>query len=185
MMKLLNKEFTMELISKLEKIVLGWAKNMPHLPVAGQKWLATNVWWIVLVGAILSGIALLVSIGTLFTAIALISATSSLYYVSGSYTGIAVLNAAVSLVFLLASGLLLAFAVKPLQYMQKKGWVLLFMTLLVQALSVIVNAVLSFSVVGFIIGIIFGAIGVAIGAYFISEIHGQFGHPAKATLKKA
>lgn len=176
----------MEFISKLEKTVLGWAKNVPHLPPVGQKWLGTNIWWIVLVGAILSGIAFLSTIGILFTAIALIGAASSAYYVSGSsYTSLAVLNAAVSLVFLVMSGILLALAVKPLRLKQKKGWVLLFLTLLVEALSVVVGAVLSFSIIGFIISILFGAIGLAIGAYFIFEIHGQFAHPVKATAKKA
>ena len=175
----------MELINKLEKLVLGWAKNVPHLPIAGQKWLASNVWWIALVGAILSGIAALFTIGVLFTAITLMSAASSAYYVSNSYTSIAVLNAAVSLVFLVVNGILLAIAVKPLQTKQKKGWVLLFLTLLVQAVSIVVNAILSFSILGFIISLLFGAIGLAIGAYFIFEIHGQFSHPPKATIKKA
>jgi hypothetical protein len=176
----------MEFISKLEKVVLGWAKNVPHLPVSGQKWLAANVWWIVLVCAIFSGIAFLFAIAGLFTLISLIGAVSSAYYVTGSnYTSLSIMNASIGLVFLVASGLLLAFAVKPLQNMQKKGWVLLFMTLLVEALSVVVNAVLSFSVAGFIISILFGAIGLAIGAYFIAEIHGQFGHTAKTTIKKA
>ncbi|MDB5160211.1 MAG: hypothetical protein JWO99_474 [Candidatus Saccharibacteria bacterium] len=175
----------MELINKLEKLVLGWAKSVPHLPAAGQKWLGSNVWWIALIGAILSGIAVLVTAGVLFTAISLLGAASSVYYVSGSYTSIAVLNAAVSLVFLVANGILLALAVKPLQTKQKKGWVLLFLTLLVEAVSVVVNAILSFSVLGFIIGILFGAIGLAIGAYFIFEIHGQFSRPPKATIKKA
>ena len=175
----------MELINKLEKRVLGWAKNVPHLPATGQKWLADNVWWIVLIGAIISGISVLYTIGGLLTAIALIGAASSLYYVSNSYTSIVVLNAAVSLVFLIISGILLAIAVKTLQTKHKKGWVLLFLTLLVEAVSVVVTSVLSFSVLGFIIGILFGAIGLAIGAYFVFEIHGQFSHPPKATIKKA
>jgi hypothetical protein len=176
----------MELISKLEKIVLGWAKNVPHLPAAGQKWLGENVWWIVLVGAIISGIAVLISLAGIFTLISLIGATSSAYYVIGSsYTSLSLVSALISFVFLVANGILLAIAVKPLQNMQKKGWVLLFMALLIEALSVVVHAVLSFSIVAFIIDIIFGAVGLAIGAYFIFEIHGQFGHPAKVAAKKA
>lgn len=175
----------MELISKLEKIVLGWAKNVPHLPPAARKWLGVNVWWIALVGAILTGIALLVTLGTLFTAISILGAASSIYYVSPTYTSMAVLNAAVSLVFLAVTGALLGLAVNPLKERVKKGWVLLFFSLLVQALSVVVGAVLSFSVGGFIVSILFGAIGIAIGAYFVTEIHSQFAHPAKATAKKA
>ncbi|MDB5179461.1 MAG: hypothetical protein JWN12_93 [Candidatus Saccharibacteria bacterium] len=184
-MRLLNKEFSMEYISKLEKLVLGWAKNAPHLPAAGQKWLGANVWWIALVGAIISGIAILVSLGAIVTLIGTLGAPSNAYYVTSDYTSLAIMTAIVSFVFLVANGILLALAVKPLQEMQKKGWVLLFLTLLVEALSVVVHAVLSFSVVGFIIGIIFGAVGLAISAYFIAEIHDQFGHRARATVKKA
>lgn len=166
----------MDIISKLEKKVLEWSRNVPHLPVSGQRWLGTNIWWIVLVCAIISGIAFLISLAGLSTTISLIGAPSSAYFVTTSFTSLAILGYSVSIVFLTATGLLLAFAVKPLQNMQKKGWVLLFMTLLVEALSVIVHAVLSFSVAGFIVEILFGAIGLAIGAYFIAEIHGQFSH---------
>ncbi|RWZ78898.1 MAG: hypothetical protein EOT05_04095 [Candidatus Microsaccharimonas sossegonensis] len=169
----------MELISKLEKIVLGWARNVPHLPTVGRRWLGANVWWIAAIGTVITGIAVLVSLARIFTLISLIGAPSSAYYVLGSnYVSLALVGALISFVFLVANGVLLAAAVKPLQNMQKKGWVLLFMTLLVATISVVVRAVLSFSVVGFIIGIIFGAVGVVIGAYFLFEIHDQFGHRA-------
>jgi hypothetical protein len=175
----------MDAISKLEKVVLGWARNVPHLPGTWQKWLGVNVWWVALVGAILSGIWFLFALGGILTLVSLLGAVSSAYYVTGNYTSLAIMNAVISLVFLVASGLLLAFAVKPLQDMNKKGWVLLFMALLVEALSVVVSAVLTFSIVGFVINILLGAIGLAVGAYFISEIHGQFSHRVKATIKKA
>lgn len=184
-MRLLNKEFSMEYISKLEKLVLGWAKDVPHLPVAGQKWLGANVWWIALIGAIISGIATLISLGAITALIGTLGAPSSAYYVTSDYTSLAIMTALVSLIFIVANGVLLALAVKPLRNMQKKGWVLLFLTLLVQVVSVLVRAVLTFSVVGFIVGIIFGAVGLAITAYFLSEIHGQFGHRARTTAKKA
>lgn len=175
----------MEFINKLEKTVLGWTKSVPHLPVVAQKWLGSNVWWIALVGAILSGIAVLFALVALSALIAIIGAPSNAYYVYGGYTGTAIVASLVSLAFLIGNGILLALAVNPLKAKQKKGWVLLFLTLLLEALSVVVNAVLTFSVLGFIIGILFGAIGLAIGAYFVFEIHGQFAHPPKATIKKS
>ena len=174
----------MDFVTKLETRVLTWARNVPHLPAAGQKWLGVNMWWIVLIGAIFSGFSFLYGLSKLLTLISLIGAVSSAYYVTGNYTSLAILNEAVNVVFITGTGLLLALAVKPLQHMQKKGWVLMFMTLLVEALSVVVGAVLSFSVVGFIINLLFGGIALAIGAYFIAEIHGQFSHHAKATIKK-
>ena len=175
----------MELISKLEKLVLGWAKSVPHLPVVAQRWLGTNVWWIVLIGAIISGIAFLFAIGSVFTAVSFLAAPSVLYYIAGTYSGMIVVNAIVGVVFIAIIGLLMAFAITPLKEKQKKGWVLLFLALLVEAFSVVVNAVLSFSVFGFISTLLFGAIALAIGAYFLFEIHGQFGHAPKATIKKA
>jgi hypothetical protein len=180
----------MEFINKLETTVVGWAKNVPHLPPAGQKWLGQNVWWIVLIGAIVSGIALLFAIGALFTLIALLGAVTASYY--GAYaatgvTGLTIAAAIVSLVFVVFRVILLAVSVKPLKEMQKKGWVLLFIVWLLQGLSVVISAVLSFSIAGFLLGIIFGAIGLAVSGYFLFEIHGQFAHSPRVTksAKKA
>lgn len=175
----------MQFVSKLEKMVLGWAKNIPHLSVTARKWLGDNVWWIVLVGVIFSAIAALVGIDALLNLLSVLASVSGMYYVTGLYTGIDVLQSVVAIVFLVVSGLILALAVKPLQAKQKKGWNLLFIGLLINAVSALVSAVLSFSVFGFIGGILFGAIFIAIGAYFVTEIHGQFEHRLKAKIKKA
>jgi len=174
----------MELISKLEKIVLGWAKDVPHLPIAARKWLGTNVWWIVLVGAILTGISVLVSLAGLFRAIDLLGSVSSLYYVGTGYAEGLVVDAAITLVFSAIVAVLMGLAVKPLQLKQLKGWRMLFLILLVEALSVLVNAVVGFSFFGFIFTLIFGAIGLAIGAYFVTEIREEFGVTAKKTAPK-
>jgi len=184
MISLLNKEFTMELISKLEKTVLGWAKNVPHLPATAQKWLGLNIWWIVLIVAIISAIAFLSVLNNLFKYISLLGTSSSAYYINASYANVAVMNTAITLVFIGVITALLGFSIQPLKDRQKKGWVLLFFAALVQALSIIVNAVLSFSVGGFIVEILFGAIIMAIVAYFITEIHGEFAHPVKKVPAK-
>lgn len=175
----------MELINKLEATVAGWVKNVPHLPVAGQKWLAQNVWWIALIGAIASGVAALFSLTAAFGALAIIGSASSIYYVSSTALTMSIVSGFVSLAFLILEGIVLAVAVKPLRALQKKGWVLLFLTLLINLASSVVTAVLSFSVGGFIVGLIFGALWSAVGAYFIFEIRGQFAHTTKAAAKKA
>jgi len=176
----------MEFINKLETTIGGWIKNVPHLPVAGQKWLAENVWWLALIGAILTAISLLFAIGGLFTLIALLGAVSSVYYVAGAgVTGWSILAAVIALVFAVIQGILLAVAIKPLKAMQKKGWVILFLGWLLNILSVVISAVVSGSVFGFISGILFGAIGIAISGYFLYEIHGQFAHVVKAKSTKA
>jgi hypothetical protein len=174
----------MELITKLENLVGGWLKNVPHLPPAGQKWLGQNVWWIVLIGAIVSGIALLFAIGALFALIALLGAVTASYY--GAYaatgvTGLSIAAAIVALAFTIIRVILLAISVKPLKDMQKKGWTLLFIVWLVQVVAVVVGAVLSFNVASFLVSLILGAIGLAISAYFLFEIHAQFAHSPRVT----
>jgi len=175
----------MQLINKLEKIVLEWAKNVPHLPIVAQKWLATNVWWIVLIGVILSGISTLIALAGLFTIISLIGSVSSSYYVTSAYNSWTVVTTVVSLIFSALSVVVLAFAITPLKAIQKKGWVLLFLSWLINVASIVVNAVLSLSIIGFIFSIMFGAIGLAIAGYFIFEIHGQFAHPTRKEPKEA
>ena len=174
----------MELVSKLEKIVLGWARNVPHLPVSAQKWLAENIWWITLTAAILTGITFLRGVAGIFSQVGRLNDPSNAYFVDDSFLEVALVASAISLFFVLIRGLLLAFAVTPLKERQKKGWVLLFMTLLVQALALAVSAVLTFSFVGFIILVLFGGILLGIGAYFLFEIHGQFSHPVKPNTKQ-
>ncbi len=163
----------MEFTNKLETMVSGWVKNLPHLPVAGQKWLAENVWWIALIGAIVSGIGVLFGlVGLLFGGVG----ASFVYVIDPTLATWLVVASFVSLAFSAVRGLLLALAVTPLKAIQKKGWTYLFYTWLLQALAVVVGAVLSLSAFGFISGILLGAIGVAITGYFLFEIHGQFVH---------
>jgi len=177
----------MEFLTKLEKKTLEWFKNVPHLPAAGQKWLGDNIWWIILVVAILTGIGALVSLAGLGALISVAgSATVASYYVTSTVTAWAVVTGFVSLFFSIVEAILLAVAVQPLKEKQKKGWVLLFAAWLVVAIGVVVNSVLSLNVFGFILGIIFGAVWVAVTGYFLYEIHGQFAHVERSRgVKKA
>lgn len=170
----------MDLLHKLELKVLSWLKNVPHLPAGGQKWLADNVWWIVLIGVIIGGIATLFAFIGLFALIALLGAPSNAYYVyGGGVTAWAIVNAIVALSFSIVTVVLSAIAIKPLQAKQKKGWVLLFITWVLYVLNVFISAVLTLNALSFIVSIIFGALFAAVGAYFLFEIHGHFNHEAK------
>lgn len=166
----------MEFLGKLERKVLGWFKNVPHLPAAGQKWLGDNIWWVALVLAILTGIGVLASLLGLFALISLTGTAAATYYATSTITSWAIVTSLVSLAFSVLEGILLAVSVQPLKAKQKKGWVLLFAVWLLGILAVFVNAVLTLSVFGFIFGILFGAIWVAVTGYFLFEIHNQFAH---------
>ncbi len=175
----------MSTIEKIEDKVAGWLKPVPHLPAGAQKWIANNVWWIVLVGTILSGLGLLIGLVGFLGVLALVGTTTSYYgaAVTGSvYGGGWVISALVSLAFTLGALILFARAVSPLKALKKQGWKLLFLVLLLDTVYVVLNSIFSFSIIGFIFGIIFGAIGIAIGAYFLFEIRSHF-VSAKAAKK--
>ena len=166
----------MEFLNKLERTVLGWFKGVPDLPAGGRKWLGDNVWWIVLVGVILTALGVLGSIAALSALVSLLGTVAITYYTTTAVTSWAIVTGIVSLAFTIIEGVLLAVAIKPLKDKQKKGWVLLFAAWLVAAVGVVVNAILSLNVLGFILGILFGALWAAISGYFLFEIHGQFAH---------
>jgi len=172
----------MSYISKIENMVSGWLKPVPHLPKGAQKWIAENVWWIVLIGVIASVISLLIGIGAIFTYMALVG-TYSYVYSASPYGAGWIIGSVVGLLFSALIIVLLATAISPLKNGQKKGWERLFLVVLVNAVSVVLGAILTFSPIGFIFGIIFGAIGVAISAYFTFEIRSHF-VAAKAHTKK-
>ena len=179
----------MKYIKKLEALVEGWLKKAPHLPKNVQKWLAENVWWIALIGAIAYGISILVGLSTLAF---LGSVSNTLYYVPGFATWTAI-TTVLNLVFAVLIGLLLAMSVNPLKAMTKKGWTLLFTVLLVNIVNVVISLVISFAksltlsgllgIGGLIFGLIFSAIFVAIAAYFLFEIRSKFAHTTKAAKK--
>lgn len=166
----------MELLHKLERTILGWVKDVPHLPVGARKWLADNIWWIVAIGAVLSGISVLVLLSELFSYLSTLSSPIISYYASATFVGWLVVITSVSLAFAIIECLLLAFAVTPLKEKQKKGWVLLFDAWLFGVLSVLVVAVSTLNIFSFLGNIIFGAVWIAITGYFLFEIHGQFAH---------
>lgn len=174
-------------ITKLEDTVADWLKPIPHLPKTWQKWIAENIWWITLVGVILSVIGVLSLISAILTALSLFGATTGYYgsYITTrSYTGWWVLASVISLLFMVAIIAVTAMAINPLKSLQKKGWSLLFLALVISAMAAAVNIIINFNALSFIPSIIFCAIGVAISAYFLYEIRSYFNSDKTATSKK-
>lgn len=174
----------MQLLHKLETLIHGWMKNVPHLPEGARKWLGTNVWWIVLIGVIISGLSLLFALFGIFALMALIGSVSSTYYVNGtSFAAWGIVTGLITFVISAFSLVLTALAITPLKAKQKKGWVLLFAALLVNVAGSVVGAILAFNPFTFIFSLIFTAVFAAIAAYFLFEIHGQFAQEAKIVSK--
>lgn len=171
----------METVHNLEKTVAEWYKNVPHLPKELRKWLGDNVWWLVLIGVVVSVFGVFATISTLLVVLGLGGLAFSAAGVYGSYVasgviGFAWLSVLISLLTLLAVLVLMGMAVTPLKAKAKKGWTLLFVVLLV---SVVLNVV--GNLVGFnIVGILWVAIWAAVEGYFLFEIRDEFGKaPAK------
>lgn len=166
----------MELLHKLEQQILKWIKGVPHLPTPARKWLGDNIWWIALIGTIVTGIIVLFGLIGLLSFLSVMGTVAASYYATSTFTSWAIVTTLVSLAFSVLQGLILLAAINPLKAKQKKGWVLLFASWLLGAVAVVVNAVLTLSPFGFIGGLLFGAVGLAISGYFLFEIHSQFAH---------
>ena len=166
----------MEFLTKIERKVLGWFKTVPNLPSGARAWLGDNVWWIAIIGAILTGLSILFNLATLSAKLSQLGTTSYNYYVSSTYASWEIITISVGLVFSILEVLLLIAAIQALKQKQKKGWVLLFAAWLLSAIAVVVSGLLTLSILGFIITVLFGAIGIAVVGYFLFEIHGEFAH---------
>lgn len=167
----------MEAVHKLEETIGGWLKPIPHLPTEWRKWLATNAWWLNLIGAVLGAIAFLGLLGALSTALSWFGTVTSIYGVAIGqvYGGWWVFGTVVALVSLGLVVLLSAMAVSPLKSMSRKGWDLLFLIFLVEVVSMVANLVINFNTYGIFAGLIGNLIGVALGAYVLFEVREYFG----------
>jgi len=159
-------------IKKAEALISDWLKDVPHLPKGAQKWIAENIWWITLVCAILSAISVLTGLMAFFAALA---AWGTVPYAYGyGIGGFWVVSALLAIVFSAVTAGILAKAITPLKTQKATGWHLLFMLFMVDVIYVVVSALFSYGVIGFIFNLIFGAIGLAISAYLLFEIKSHF-----------
>lgn len=168
----------MEMIRKLENAFAKLTKDLPHLPAGGRKWLGDNVWWIVIVGASITALATIINLVNLVTAINALNALSAFVAVGG-ISSWAITTTIISMAFVVVQVIVLGLAVQPLMKKQKKGWTLLFLTSLISAVALVVYAVISLNVVTLLLSLIFGAIFLAVGLYFVFEIREEFGAAAK------
>lgn len=172
----------MELVHSIEKVMNGWFKNLPfHLPEKARVWLGKNVWWIVIVGVVLSAWSIISSLRALFWADTFLQQAREF----AAAMGVSIPNSSladvalwVSIITFAVSILIEALAINPLKVMKKKGWDLLLAAMIVSVVGSLVSSLINGAIVGAIIGTV---LGVAIGGFFLFEIRGQFvaAKPAK------
>jgi hypothetical protein len=161
------EECAMENVKKLEDMIQEWLKPLPHLPTEWRKWLSQNVWWITLIGVILSGFAVW---GIYQAAVMVNQYTNFLNAVGVTNTVGWTLPMMVSIALFGLTAVIMAMAVGPLKEMKAKGWDLLFLSTLVSIAGSVFNYG-SGSLATSIIGAVIGAI---IGMYFLFEIRSYF-----------
>ena len=155
----------MESVNKLEVMVAGWYKNLPHLPKELSLWLAQNAWWLVMIGAIVSGVGILGVLG--------LASGASVFFASfGAFGlgGIVFLGTILALLFGIVSVLLELVAIKPLKVMAKKGWDFVFLSVLVSLVGAIVGVVFSYNVGNLLSALV----GAAISGYVLFEVRNYF-----------
>lgn len=157
----------MEQIKRIELKLADWYESAPRLPLRGRKWLAENVWWIDLIGVILSGISILAVVSALFLATGILTIVGGV--VGATIGGILLVAALVNLAFAIVEIVLLAMAIGPLKNGLKRGWNYLFVVFLLSILSALVSFLFHLSAGG-LVALFWNAVFLAIWGYFLFEI---------------
>jgi hypothetical protein len=167
----------METVHKFEEMMAGWYKAVPHLPTEARRWIAQNVWWMTLIGVICGAIAL---ISTFFFTLLAGAALTALGGGIGAMLGIVIFIGILTSVILgIVCIVLGGMAIAPLRAMKKKGWTLIFITLLVEVAAIVITNVLSFN----ILALIWSLLWAAVGGYFLFELREYF-EPKASGRKK-
>ncbi len=172
----------MSTLNDVEATLEGWYKNVPHLPTAGRVWLADNIWWLAMIGAILSILGLFTVVPfllTVFTVGSFVAMTSMHVSSVAAYGSMFWLSILISIVSYLITMVLLIASVTPLKQKAKQGWRLLFLTYMVNFVLSVINAVISFAP-GSLVSAIISA---AIGGYLLFEIRSYFVTKRKVVKK--
>ncbi len=171
----------METINKLETTVEGWYKGLPHLPKAFTQWLATNVWWLALISVILGAFAVFSLLSVTLFAGAVLTAAGGAY--GAALGGFALISVLFYLALAIITLIITVLAIAPLKAHAKKGWSLLFLAAVINAVSLIISFLSNYNLFGMIWGIAMTAVGV----YFLFEIRSYFSDARgpRPTLNKA
>lgn len=168
----------MENVRKLEETVASWYKNVPHLPKEASRWIATNAWWLTLVGLIFGALGVVSIISLTFLAGALLAGFGGV--VGAAIGGLAFVAVLIALLFSVVMLVILATAIQPLKAMSKKGWNLLFLVMLIEVASLAVTLLLTFDV----FGTIWSLLWAAVGGYFLFEIRQHYSASKKVVEAK-
>jgi hypothetical protein len=155
----------MQYVDAVANTTAKWMKDVPHLPKGLTKWLAENSWWLAIIGVVLSAFGALGLLTTIMAGSAVLVAVGAV-----AYSGVFLVGALISLAGIAATVIIEAMAISPLKGMKRRGWDLMFLSLLVAVAFNIVGSLLAMNIAG----ILFALIGAAIGVYVALELKPYF-----------
>lgn len=158
----------MDSLRKLEETVGVWYKNMPHLPKNGQRWLAENAWWIVLIGVILGVLGIFSLLSFVLAAGFVLAGVAGI--AGAALGGFAIIATLVSIALGAADVVIAGIAISPLKSMQRKGWSLLFLTVVINVAALVLNFLFTIN----FFGLVWGLLVTAVGVYFLYEVRDYF-----------
>ena len=171
----------MDQVHQFEKTAASWYKNVPHLPKEFTKWLADNLWWLVIIGVVITVLGLFALVPIALIALGLSSGIAVTYGIYDTNLGVAWIGIVISLASLVVVTVLEAMAINPLKLKAKMGWTLLFIVALVNLAFSILSNIATIN----LIGIVFALLWAAVHGYFLFEIRSYFGAHVKADHKPA
>lgn len=159
-------------IAKLEAELVRWHQKLSfHLPAGFQKWLAENVWWIVIIGVIGS----LIGIINFFRVVALrqdvVNYANQIGVSLAPSTTLSMAGVWVSIITLIIVVILQLRAISPLQHRKKIGWNLLFYAAAVSLLGTLVSGFITGNIITALVTVILSG---AIAWFFLFEIRRFF-----------
>lgn len=167
----------------IESKVIDFHAKLPHLPNTGRQWLADNVWWIVLIAAVVGAVGaaalvLVTMIGGVFLA-------GAVFLFSAKFGGLALLAVTAAIMLMLANVVISIVAINPLREKMRKGWLLLVASLAVGFVAAILTDIVQLDDWA----VIKDGLFLAIGLYVMFEIRDYFTKtpavPAKAVSSES
>lgn len=144
----------MQRLIVLEEAIGKLFKRVPHLPRESRDWIADNLWWLVIIGLVLSSFAVLGLVLQLLGTSLYMGLTNDI--VTGGAAFVATLVSLAVIGFAVA---LEAMAIKPLRQKRRYGWELLFVVGLVLLVEALIGALISNSLSGLLNSLITAFIG--------------------------
>ncbi len=167
----------MDQVTKLEVALAEQFNKLPfHLPTDVRAWIATNAWWIIIIGVVASVFSIWGSLQVLFFAQ---STIDSAYEAARQYgitmpaysNPMADVSLWIGIIVFVAVLVLQVKAINPLRSMSKRGWDLVFLSMLISLAGSFLTSVIIGSVLSGLFGLI---LGIAIGGFFLFEIRSNF-----------